>query len=103
MILHGTISNFINPQSTKPIENFQCLLFDKDQQEKLTSGSLELNLFRSSMIDVNLFTSSNVIGAQNVDLTITITPETALTAQGHVILTIPEYYVDATNDFMFNK
>ena len=54
------------------------------------------------MIDVNLFTSSNVIGAQNVDLTITITPETALTAQGHVILTIPEYYVDATNDFMFN-
>jgi hypothetical protein len=54
------------------------------------------------MIDVSLHTSSNVIGAQNVDLTISITPETALTADGHVILTIPEYYLDASNDFMFN-
>lgn len=54
------------------------------------------------MIDVSLHTSSNVIGAQNVDLTISITPETALTADGHVILTVPEYYEDATNDYMFN-
>ena len=68
----------------------------------MTSGSLTLNLFRSSMIDVSMFTSSNVIGANNVELSITITPETALAGEGHVILTVPEYYIDATNDYMFN-
>ena len=55
------------------------------------------------MIDVSLFSSSNVIGDQNIDLTISITPETALTADGLVILTVPEYYDDATSDYMFGE
>jgi hypothetical protein len=54
------------------------------------------------MIDVSLHSSSTVIGASDVELTITMTPETALTADGLVILTVPEYYVDSNNDFMFS-
>jgi hypothetical protein len=100
--LAGTITGFKNPHSTKPIDNFQCSLYNREDQEKLQSGSIVISSFTPSIVKVELSSSSNVIGSKNNLLQIHVTPYTTLTANGLVILKVPVYYEDAGMDYMFS-
>jgi hypothetical protein len=102
LTLAGKISGFKNPHSTKPIEDFLCSLYTREHQEKFNSGSVTIASFTPSFVDVELSSSSNVIGKKDNELQIKVTPYTTLTAAGLVILKVPEYYQEAGMDYMFS-
>lgn len=52
-------------------------------------------------MDVELFSSSKLIGEKSVDLTIKIDPWARIKFKGTLIFEMPDYYPGATNDFMF--
>ena len=52
-------------------------------------------------MNAKLKSSSKKIGAKNEELTLEIDPWTRLTASGYILFRMPNYYEDATNDYMF--
>jgi len=56
----------------------------------------------TSSLSVSLSSSSNLIGQQNQYLTINITPWTLLTSSGQVIVSVPQYYQGAVNDYLIS-
>jgi len=101
LIIHGQISNFVNPHSIKSINNIECKLFSRRDKLKVVSTNLQLYSFTPSEIGVDLTSSSPVFGAKGVNLNIQLTPFTNMTAVGYIIVDIPEYYEGAGQDFMF--
>ena len=63
--------------------------------------SLAIYTFEASSLNAKLKSSSKKIGAKNEELTLEIDPWTRLTASGYILFRMPNYYEDATNDYMF--
>ena len=114
LMIHGKISNFKNPYSAKPVRDIIIELYDKDlvawgmpsvaaknaaKKPKLVAAVNLLN-FKPASVEVQLTSTSGVVGAQGQNLTIHVNPHTVLTAQGYIVLHIPEYYKDAGKDYM---
>ena len=89
LIIHGQITNFVNPNSIKSIDNIECQLFSRRNQLKVVSTNLGLYSFTASEIVTELGSSSSVYGAKNVKLNITLIPTTLMTAVGFIIVDIP--------------
>jgi len=91
----------VNPHSIKSISNIECQLFTRRDKLKVVSTNLGLYSFTAADIGVDLSSSSNVYGDQNVVLNIKLTPYTAIPAVGYLVMDIPKYYEGAGQDFMF--
>lgn len=90
----------MNPLSVKGIAGFQARLYSRRAQMKALAATLGLNTLVPSSMDVRLTSTSQLIGAKNLQLTISIDPYTRLTARGYVVLHVPDYYKGANNDYM---
>jgi len=100
LVLHGTVSAFMNPHSIKGIAGIQASLYSKRAKLKVLASSLSLNTLIPSSMTVKLASSSKLVGAKGQTLTIQIDPWARLTASGFVVLSMPDYYQGANNDFM---
>lgn len=74
LVLHGTISNFVNPHSVKPVAGLQARLYSKFNTLKVMASSLSLNTIEVSSMDVELSSSSNLVGAKGQTLKMQIDP-----------------------------
>lgn len=91
----------MNPHSTKGISNIIITLYSfEDESFTISTLPLRLSDFKETSLDVSISSSSQVYGAKNVKLTVTIVPNTKLTSSGTILLTIPEYYDGAGDEKM---
>ena len=99
MVVEGSISNFINPHSTKSVTNIIITLYSaKDSEFTISTLPMRLSDFKETSINCTITSSSSVYGAKNVKFTLTLVPHTKLTSEGKVLLTIPEYFEGAGDE-----
>ena len=103
LVLHGSVPNFVNPHSLRGVVGFEVRLYSRTNKLKAYANSLGLNTMEPSSMDVTLSSSSRKVGARDQTLTIRIDPWARLTASGYVLLTMPDYYQGATNDYMIGS
>jgi len=103
LVLRGTISNFINPDSIKQIFNINAKIYTKVGVLKIQDSSLYLKSFKAATLQVELASSSRILGDTGQLLKVSVTPATVLTAEGFIILNVPEYYEGAGQDSMIDS
>ena len=86
----------------RQVNTIKARLYSSDNELLVQDMSLTLLQFKASNLPVELTSSSNVVGEKGNVLTISIQPESEMSAVGFVILHIPEYYPDAGLDMMID-
>ena len=79
LVIKGMISNFINPLSIKQVSGIQATLFKSTNEKEAIASGLTLSIFQPSILQVQLSSSSKVVGLQNVVLAVEVTPWTYFT------------------------
>ena len=100
--INGSVGPFVNPSSISVVSPVQVTLFAANGATKSQTLSGSLSNFSASGLSVVIQSSSSVVGDSGLTLSIAITPSFTLNAAGSIILTSPEYYPSAANDFFFD-
>ena len=101
--IDGSISNFINADSVRNISNIELSLYTSANVLKVSTSSASLANFQATTVTATLASSSAVVGATNANLRVNITSATLLKASGRIIITIPQYYVNAGGTYLIGS
>ena len=84
--LNGYISNFRNPVSIKDQSGIDLSIYDEDGGKKVNSLISILANFQLTGITASFTSSSDVVGETGLILTVDITPDTVLAAEGRIYI-----------------
>eukprot|EP00347_Sterkiella_histriomuscorum_P010553 403375847 len=102
--LEGSISNFINPDSVRTISGIQLTIYQGSTTTiKASTQAASLSNFQPATLTAVFASSSVVVGQNNVQLIVTVTPTTLLKARGLVIIGIPSYYTNSGSNYMIGS
>ena len=103
LVLRGSISNFINPDSVNALNGIGAQLFTRRDELKVIASQITIQDFYPQSAEVHLTSSSAVVGDERLQLYIRVIPDTSLSHKGFMVLNVPDYYEDAGQDYFFSQ
>lgn len=82
--LEGSIRNFKNPDSSKPVKLISFELYSSANVVRAVYYSGEINFFQPASLTAVLTSSSSIVGATKATLTVKITPSNILAGLGSI-------------------